>query len=221
MNFPEKLQGLRKSKGFTQEAFAKELNVSRQAVAKWETGLAYPEITNLIHISDLMHVSFDSLVRDQDCGAAPVQMPLSLPDKIVAFRLKASRNTYAASRNATASTRFDSHDFHYEEGPYTYHDAYLGGEQFAGEEAIWKNGRAVYAMNYTGRVLKDVFNGNFLKEALRAATIDMPFRDPNTMSRANTFISAGFPETLHGFRAMRKSIAAARKSMNAIFMATW
>lgn len=31
-------------------------------------------------------------------------------------------------------------------------------------------------MNYTGRVLKDVFNGNFLKEALRAATIDMPFR---------------------------------------------
>lgn len=33
-------------------------------------------------------------------------------------------------------------------------------------------------MNYTGRVLKDVFNGNFLKEALRAATIDMPFRGP-------------------------------------------
>lgn len=116
MNFPEKLQGLRKSKGFTQEAFAKELNVSRQAVAKWETGLAYPEITNLIHISDLMHVSVDSLVRDQDCGAVPVQLPLSLPDEIVAFRLKASRNTYAASMNATGSTRFDSHDFHYEEG---------------------------------------------------------------------------------------------------------
>ena len=38
MNFSEKLQLLRKSKGFTQEELAEKLNVSRQAVAKWESG---------------------------------------------------------------------------------------------------------------------------------------------------------------------------------------
>lgn len=39
MNFPEKLQGLRKSKGFTQEAFAKELNVSRRPLQNGNQGL--------------------------------------------------------------------------------------------------------------------------------------------------------------------------------------
>lgn len=48
MIFSEKLQLLRKSKGFTQEEFAEKLNVSRQAVAKWEAGQAYPDIANLI-----------------------------------------------------------------------------------------------------------------------------------------------------------------------------
>ena len=178
MNFSEKLQVLRKSKGFTQESFANELNVSRQAVAKWESGLAYPDITNLIRISDLTHVTVDYLVRDQQCGMAPAQTPPDDVAETIAFRLKASRNTYAAFMNEVPSTRFDSHDFRYEEGPYSYHDTYVGGKQFAGEEAIWKNGRAVYAMNYAGRVLKDVFSGNFLKEALRAATSEMPFRGP-------------------------------------------
>ena len=37
---------------------------------------------------------------------------------------------------------------------------------------------AIYAMNYMGRVLKDGFSGNFLKEALRAADEKMPYRGP-------------------------------------------
>ena len=53
MIFPEKLQLIRKSKGFTQEELADALNVSRQAVAKWESGQGYPDIANLISISKL------------------------------------------------------------------------------------------------------------------------------------------------------------------------
>ena len=56
--------------------------------------------------------------------------------------------------------------------------AYVGGEQFAGEEAIWHDGVTVYAMNYLGRVLSDSFSGNFLKEALRKADRKMPYRGP-------------------------------------------
>lgn len=66
MNFSEKLQILRKSKGLTQEALAEKINVSRQAVAKWEAGQAYPDISNLIQISDLMSVTVDYLGRVLD-----------------------------------------------------------------------------------------------------------------------------------------------------------
>lgn len=59
-----------------------------------------------------------------------------------------------AYMNETDSTRLDSHDFRYSNGSYTYHDTYVGGEQFVGEEAIWYEGKSQYAMNYAGRVLE-------------------------------------------------------------------
>lgn len=178
MIFSEKLQLLRKNKGYTQEEFAEKLNVSRQAVAKWESGQAYPDIANLIQISNMMNVTVDYLVRDQECSVQPVSTTHTYIDELINFRLEASVNTYAGFMNETDSTRLDSHDFRYEKGPYVYHDTYVGGEQFAGEEAIWKNGKAIYAMNYLGRVLGDSFSGNFLKEALRNADRNMPYRGP-------------------------------------------
>ncbi len=179
MNFSEKLQILRKSKGLTQEALAEKINVSRQAVAKWEAGQAYPDISNLIQISDLMSVTVDYLVRDADCMARldASGEPADLKE-LIQFRLEANVNTYAAFMNETDSSRLDSHDYRYQNGPYTYHDTYVGGERFAGEEAVWKNGKAAYAMNYLGRVLDERFSGNFLKEALRAADQKMPYRGP-------------------------------------------
>lgn len=67
MIFSEKLQLIRKNKGLTQEELAEKLSVSRQAVAKWEAGQVYPEIDNLIQISNLFNVTVDYLVRDQEC----------------------------------------------------------------------------------------------------------------------------------------------------------
>lgn len=178
MNFSEKLRLLRKNKGFTQEEFAQQLNVSRIAVAKWEAGQSYPDIVNLIQISNIMNVTIDYLVREQECSVCPVAMKQDDVQETIDFRLEANVNTYAAFMNETDSTRLDSHDFRYEKGEYVYHDTYVGGEQFAGEEAIWKNGKAVYAMNYMGRVLGENFSGNFLKEALRNADVQMPYRGP-------------------------------------------
>lgn len=123
-----------------------------------------------------MHVTVDYLVRDQGCNISPTKVEIGDIDEIINFKLKANVNTYAASMNEVDSFRLDSHDYRYEEGRYLYHDTYVGSEQFAGEEAIWKDGKAVYAMNYMGRVLKDTFSGNFLNEALRAADYNMPYR---------------------------------------------
>ena len=178
MIFSEKLQILRKNKGYTQEALAEKLGVSRQAVAKWESGQIYPDISNLIQISNLMSVSVDYLVKDQDCAVCIKPQSDTDLDELIAFRLEANVNTYAAFKNEVDATRPASHDFRYENGKYIYHDTYFGGEEFAGEEAVWRNGQAIYAMNYMGRVLADGFSGNFLKEALRAADVKMPYRGP-------------------------------------------
>ena len=182
MIFSEKLHILRKSKGLTQEELAEKLNVSRQAVAKWESGQVYPDISNLIQISLLMNVTIDYLVKDQECAKIPVSDEATPCNELIRFRLEANINTYAAMINEVDSTRLDSHDFQYTSGDYTYHDTYVGGEQFAGQEAIWKKGNAVYAMNYIGRVLDEKFSGNFLKEALRAADETMPYRGPEYYS---------------------------------------
>lgn len=178
MIFSEKLQLIRKNKGLTQEELAEKLSVSRQAVAKWESGQVYPDIANLIQISNLFNITVDYLVRDQECMINCNNKQNQDLEQLIKFRLEANINTYAAFMNETDSTRFDSHDFSYSNGAYAYHDTYVGGEQFAGEEAIWHEGKAQYAMNYVGRVLGQQFSGNFLKEALRKADIDMPYRGP-------------------------------------------
>ena len=182
MIFSEKLVILRKNKGMTQDVLAEKLNVSRQAVAKWESGQSYPDIANLIQISNVMNVTVDYLVRDGECMMKVVPHDGSdraaQREELITFRLEANVHTYAAFMNESPSTRLDSHDFHYQNGSYTYHDTYVGGEQFAGEEAIWEKGKAVYAMNYMGRVLGKDFSGNFLKDALRHADRTMPYRGP-------------------------------------------
>ncbi len=50
MAFGERLQAARKRSGMTQEEFAEQLQVSRQAVSKWESGRGYPELEKLLYI---------------------------------------------------------------------------------------------------------------------------------------------------------------------------
>lgn len=64
MNFAEKLLNLRTQYGYSQEALAEKLNVSRQAISKWELGTTLPEIDKVIAISDFFEVSTDYLLKD-------------------------------------------------------------------------------------------------------------------------------------------------------------
>lgn len=63
--FAEKLQKLRKENHMSQEQLATKLNVSRQAVSKWEMG-SLPDINNLVKISQFFDCSLDYLMHDQD-----------------------------------------------------------------------------------------------------------------------------------------------------------
>ena len=62
MEFCEKLQELRKSRGLTQEELAEALYVSRTAVSKWESGRGYPSIDSLKEISKYFSVTIDELL---------------------------------------------------------------------------------------------------------------------------------------------------------------
>lgn len=61
MAFGEQLQLLRRRVGLTQEQFAEELRVSRQAVSKWESGKGYPEVEKLLYICRRYDVTLNDL----------------------------------------------------------------------------------------------------------------------------------------------------------------
>lgn len=64
MTLGTKIFELRTARMLSQEAFAEQLDVSRQTVSKWENDLAYPEIEKLIAISKIFSVSTDYLLLD-------------------------------------------------------------------------------------------------------------------------------------------------------------
>ena len=65
MSFAENLKQLRKLKQLSQEELAVILDVSRQAVSKWEQGNGYPEVEKLLLLSNKLNVSLDSLMATE------------------------------------------------------------------------------------------------------------------------------------------------------------
>jgi membrane protein implicated in regulation of membrane protease activity/transcriptional regulator with XRE-family HTH domain len=65
MSFGDRLQALRHGNGLTQEEFAEQLNVSRQAVSKWESSRGYPEIEKIIYICNRYGITMDELFADE------------------------------------------------------------------------------------------------------------------------------------------------------------
>lgn len=63
MDLKEKLKSLRKSKNISQEKLAEYLNVSFQAVSKWENGNTYPDITLLPDIARFYGITIDELLQ--------------------------------------------------------------------------------------------------------------------------------------------------------------
>jgi transcriptional regulator with XRE-family HTH domain len=179
-----RLSALRQERGFSQEALAELVGVSRQAVARWESGSSVPELEKLVALGAVFGVTLDSLVKDEDCGARP-RCSGGPRTEILAFLCRAKRVTYAGHGHEVTSSRPGSHDLAYEEGRFLYYDSYLGGELFTGEEAVWEDGVPFWSMNYAGRVLAERFSGDFLKEALFQVSEDLPYRGPSLFQKGD------------------------------------
>lgn len=78
MTFGEKLILLRKSRGMSQEALAQELEVSRQAVSRWELSETMPEVKYVVALSKFFGVTTDYLLHDESVGGY-AQTPPAAP----------------------------------------------------------------------------------------------------------------------------------------------
>lgn len=63
MEIGKKLKDARVSSGFTQEAVAEKIRVSRQTISNWENERSYPDIISVIELSDLYSISLDELLK--------------------------------------------------------------------------------------------------------------------------------------------------------------
>lgn len=78
MTFSENLTRIRKTRGFSQEELASRISVSRQAVSKWETGDAMPDLNNLLLLAQALEVTLEELCK----GESPAeQTPSPSPAK--------------------------------------------------------------------------------------------------------------------------------------------
>ena len=85
MEFNEKLQELRKSRGLTQEELAETLFVSRTAISKWESGRGYPSIDSLKEISRYFSVTIDELICPEEILSAAEEEKQALAGRTLAF----------------------------------------------------------------------------------------------------------------------------------------
>lgn len=75
MNFADNLRTARKEKNISQEDLAEMLNVSRQAVSKWEQGEGFPEADKLLPLAKALNISLDYLMGGADDDEPQAQQP--------------------------------------------------------------------------------------------------------------------------------------------------
>ena len=90
MSFSENLKQLRREHHLSQEELAELLDVSRQAVSKWEQGQGYPEVEKLLLLSSKLNISLDALMSieiNRDAGVKNISGSIvitSLKDNVIA-----------------------------------------------------------------------------------------------------------------------------------------
>ena len=68
MNLSDKIISLRKSNGMSQEDLAEKMDVSRQAISRWESSAAMPDAKHILKLSKLFGVTTDYLLNDDYCN---------------------------------------------------------------------------------------------------------------------------------------------------------
>ena len=100
MNLSERLEDLRKQHDLTQDQLAEKLMVTRQAISRWERGLAYPTIENLQALAQLYQVSLDTLLLDEPPPKPVKPAPAIVPEPAQPAPLHSGRLALTLARVA-------------------------------------------------------------------------------------------------------------------------
>lgn len=95
MAFGQRLQEVRRNNGMTQEDFAAQLKVSRQAVSKWESCRGYPEIEKIIYICNRYGVTMNELFAEEVPLASPE--PAVRPERVEERTLGSSLGDFCSN----------------------------------------------------------------------------------------------------------------------------
>lgn len=76
MELSERLAQLRRARGWSQTELAERLDVSRQAVSRWEVGTSFPSMEKLLALADAYELSLAALLQGDDAVPAPVETPV-------------------------------------------------------------------------------------------------------------------------------------------------
>lgn len=87
--YNKKIYDLRKSKNMSQEDLADILNVSRQAVSKWELGTAMPDMNNLISIAKTFNVTIDYIISEKDSDYSYYPMEKKVVNHLPGYKIAA------------------------------------------------------------------------------------------------------------------------------------
>lgn len=114
-------------------------------------------------------------------------MPDNLDVELFRFLVTAKQKTYAAqdvSEVRTKSMLPGSTQLEWTDGDWLYRDVYYGSTRFVGQETIFRGGKPIWSMCYSGGILPDANLDQaahlyaVLKQALTQVTIDRPYRGP-------------------------------------------
>ena len=104
-------------------------------------------------------------------------------EELIEFLLEANKAGYADANAKVTDQPDGAHEIIIKKDGWLFTDHWFGGDPFSGQESITKDGKAIWAMQYRGRVCKgfedradEVFG--FLKKALALCTPEEPLRGP-------------------------------------------
>ncbi len=106
--------------------------------------------------------------------------------EFINFLLESKRNGYASAGERDETKLEDGGKrLIYRSGEFLYKDIYYGNDPFIGEELVFKNGVAIWGMNYYGLVLDPSVRAgevyHFLQQAMRQVGAKRPFRGPDNL----------------------------------------
>lgn len=123
------------------------------------------------------------------------------------FLVKAKNGTYASNGESKKLTD-GCLELTYSAGEFSYRDRYFGFDPFVGQEIVFKDGKAIWSMNYYGRTVDKKFPAGeiyaFLQKAMRQVTLERPFRGPSIFAEGDFMYNDESSGTLEAFSGVER-----------------